>query len=79
MLTLLWPSYLPYTADIRLSLPGRSTRLTLPGRPGVNLASRLGLEDGSGCWLFEDSAAILQQYHTLQLPARSTGLTLPVR
>jgi hypothetical protein len=79
MLTLLWPAYISYTADTRLSLTARSTRLTLPGRPGVNLASRLGLEDGSGCWLFEDGAAILQQYHTLQLPARSTSLTLPVR
>ena len=62
---------------IRVTLPDRSTALTLPARDGVGLEQLMQLERGDGYWLFEDGDLIVIASRTLSLGYRSTLLTLP--
>jgi len=65
------------TERIQVTLPARSTALTLPSRDGVGLEELMQLERAEGHWLFEDGDVIVIASRTLSLPARSLALNLP--
>ena len=62
---------------VQISLPTRSTALTLPARDGIGLQELMQLERGDGFWLFEDGDVIVMAARTLSLSERSRALSLP--
>ena len=62
---------------VQITLPTRSTALTLPARDGAGLEELMQLERADGYWLFEDEDVIVIASRTLSLPSRSLLLTLP--
>jgi hypothetical protein len=62
---------------VQITLPPRSTALTLLMRDGVGLEELMQLERADGYWLFEDGDVIVIASRTLSMLARSLSLTLP--
>lgn len=65
------------TDRVQVTLPNRSTSLTLPARDGIGLQELMQLEREDGFWLFENGDVIVIAARTLSLSARSLALTLP--
>ena len=62
---------------VQITLPTRSTALTLPVRDGVGLEELMQLERSDGYRLFENGDVIVMASRTLSLLTRCLSLTLP--